>query len=134
MILSTTKKDHFLPALFQQGMSGYWEVLRFFWVLISLIVQAQCDPIWVFALVSSVIIYDIVHKKWAGGIVIMGLCRFFLWLSAATCLNNSEIAPQTVLWGFVLMSFIIGISFRKKNPSKKSDILKSPLFFCSVPP
>ena len=84
-----------------------------------LIVQAQCDPIWVFALVSSVIIYDIVHKKWAGGIVIMGLCRFFLWLSAATCLNNSEIAPQTVLWGFVLMSFIIGISFFARSESKQ---------------
>lgn len=83
---------------------------------------AQCEIIWVISLAASVVIYDIVHKKWSGGIVIMGCCRFFLWLSAATCMGNSQIAPQTWIWGAILMFYIIGISFFARSEAKKEII------------
>lgn len=87
-----------------------------------LINLAGCDLTWVALLVFVVILYDIVHKKWTGGIVLMGLCRLFLWLSAATCMENSQIAPQTLIWGIVLMCFIIGISSFARSESKNEFI------------
>lgn len=84
----------------------------------SLIWGAGCSPIWVFALVFAIIIYDIVHKKWIGGIFIMGSCRLFLWLSAATASGSLNIAPQTWMWGIVLTLYIIGISFFARGESK----------------
>lgn len=84
----------------------------------SLILGAGCSPIWVCALVFAVIIYDIVHKKWIGGIFVMGSCRLFLWLSAATASGSTDISPQTWIWGIVLTSYIVGISFFARGEAK----------------
>ncbi len=88
---------------------------------ILLVWGALCDPIWVGCLLLAVVIYDVVHKKWVGGIVVMGLCRLFLWLTAATAMGLSEIAPQTWIWGIVLTVYIIGISLFARGESKKQS-------------
>ncbi len=88
-----------------------------------LIIGAECQKIWVLILAGLVIFYDFIHKKWAGGILIMGLCRFFLWISAASTGGISHLAPQTWLWGIVLTGYIIGISLFARGESKKD---KSP--------
>jgi 4-hydroxybenzoate polyprenyltransferase len=70
------------------------------------------------------LIYDIIHKKWAGGIIVMGLCRLFLWLTAASSSGISDIAPQTWIWGIVLTGYIIGISLFARGESKKEETPK----------
>ena len=51
----------------------------------------------------------------------MGLCRLFLWLTAATAMGLSEISPQTCIWGIVLTVYIIGISLFARGESKKQS-------------
>ena len=89
---------------------------------ILLITFAGCEKNWVIALLLSVIFYDYIHKKWIGGIVVMGTCRLFLWLAAASAGNNAELAPQTWIWGIALTAYIIGISFFARGESKKDPI------------
>ena len=80
---------------------------------------AKSNIVWVLALVGFVVFYDYIHKKWVGGIVIMGLCRFFLWMTAASTGENFNISPQTYLWGVVLGGYVIGISLFARGESKK---------------
>ena len=54
----------------------------------------------------------------------MGLCRLFLWLTAATASGISGIAPQTWIWGIVLTGYIIGISLFARGESKKEETPK----------
>jgi len=89
-----------------------------------LLAGAGCNPVWVIALIGAVLFYDIIHKKWVGGIIVMGLCRLFLWLTAATASGISGIAPQTWIWGIVLTGYIIGISLFARGESKKEETPK----------
>ena len=86
---------------------------------ILLVTIAGCEMTWVLALIASILFYDYIHKKWAGGIIIMGGCRFFLWLTAATAAGKSELAPQSLIWAIVLASYIIGISWFARGESQK---------------
>lgn len=84
-----------------------------------MIALAGCEKNWVFALLASVVFYDYIHKKWVGGILVMGACRFFLWLAAATTAGQTELAPQTWIWALVLAFYIIGISWFARGESKQ---------------
>ena len=97
---------------------GFFELLVGAILLINL---AGCEKNWVIALLISVIFYDYIHKKWIGGIVVMGTCRLFLWLTAASAGNNTELAPQTWIWGIALTAYIIGISLFARGESKKEE-------------
>ena len=99
-----------------------------------LVTVAGCEKTWVLALIASVLFYDFIHKKWAGGIIIMGGCRFFLWLTAATAAGKSALAPQSLIWASVLASYIIGISwFARGESQKKTEPVQYSiiLLFCS---
>ena len=43
-----------------------------------LIYGAKCVYLWVLLLIVTIVAYDYLHKKWAGGFVLMGGCRLFL--------------------------------------------------------
>ena len=87
--------------------------------VILMVTLAGCEKTWVLALVASVVFYDYIHKRWAGGILIMGACRFFLWIAAASAGGKAQLAPQTWIWATVLAVYIIGISWFARGESKK---------------
>ena len=87
--------------------------------VILMVTLAGCEKTWVLALVASVVLYDYIHKKWGGGILIMGACRFFLWIAAATAAGKADLAPQTWIWATVLAAYIIGVSWFARGESKK---------------
>lgn len=70
-----------------------------------------CEVYWVWLtlLAAVILIYDIVHKKWAGSVWLMGSCRFFLWLTAASAANE-PLVPLTIAWGAVVAFYVVGIS------------------------
>ncbi|WP_395753594.1 UbiA family prenyltransferase [Prosthecobacter sp.] len=39
-------------------------------------------------LVAAIVFYDLFHKKWAGSVVIMGMCRLLLYLMAASAVSG----------------------------------------------
>ena len=84
-----------------------------------LILGAKCSVLWILLLILSVVTYDYLHKKWAGGFVLMGGCRLFLWLAAASAGGMNAIAPQTWIWGLALFVYVMGISLFARGESKK---------------
>jgi hypothetical protein len=86
-----------------------------------LILGAKCSALWILLLLATVIAYDYLHKKWAGGFVLMGGCRLFLWLAAATTGGLNDLAPQTWLWGLTLFAYVMGISLFARGESEKRE-------------
>ena len=86
-----------------------------------LVLGAGCSPLWIALLAFAALAYDWLHKKWAGGILLMGACRLFLWLGAATAGKLDSVAPQTLIWGMVLCLYVMGISLFAKGESQKKE-------------
>ena len=97
---------------------GILELILGAWVLGNL---AQCEIYWVAGLGLCIITYDIVHKKWAGGVFLMGGCRLLLWASAATCGTGTAIFPLTWIWGGTLAFYVVGISMFARGEAKKGE-------------
>lgn len=58
--------------------------------LALLFLVTSAHPLLVLGLVAMVILYDALHKRWAGSVVLMGLCRALVYLGA-----GSAVAAQT---------------------------------------
>jgi len=86
-----------------------------------LIYGAKCAYLWVLLLIVTIVAYDYLHKKWAGGFVLMGGCRLFLWLAAATVGGLNSLSPQTWIWGLILFAYVMGISLFARGESKKRE-------------
>ena len=75
-------------------MLGSLELVVGSWLMISL---AGCETGWTVSLAGCIIIYNAIHKKWAGGVWFMGGCRLLLWASAATCGDEQIVFPLTLV-------------------------------------
>ncbi|MBO94927.1 MAG: hypothetical protein CMI32_08550 [Opitutales bacterium] len=87
--------------------------------------------IWLAILTALILLYDAIHKKWSGSVWLMGSCRFFLWLAAASAANEN-LAPLTFGWGGVVAFYVVGISFLARNEATgdaKQNLLSIPLLF-----
>ncbi len=87
--------------------------------------------IWLAALTATILVYDAVHKKWAGSVWLMGSCRFFLWLTAASAANE-KLAPLTLAWSGVVALYVVGISLFARGETtgvQDGNRLPIPLLF-----
>lgn len=84
-----------------------------------LVGMASCSWIWVLCLLLAIIIYDWIHKNWTGSVWIMGSCRTFLWLTAASA-GGMQIMNPVLVGSLCVGSYIVGISLFARNESKKS--------------
>ncbi len=82
------------------------------WVMIE---GARCSSLWVSLLLVALVAYDLAHKKWNGSFILMGCCRLFLWVTAATAGGMTFIAPQTWAWGIALMAYVMGITLHARG-------------------
>ena len=87
-------------------LSGFVELGLGIFVLVKL---SGVDWVWLTILTAVILLYDGVHKKWAGSVWVMGSCRFFLWLTAASAANE-KLAPLTLGWSAVVALYVVGIS------------------------
>jgi 4-hydroxybenzoate polyprenyltransferase len=101
---------------------------------VILLEPAGASWIWVAALALCILVYDAVHKKWSGSVWLMGSCRFFLWLCAASAARE-EIAPLTWLWSGTIACYVVGISLYARSEATSSgnaSRLPLPLLFGPV--
>jgi len=87
-------------------LAGFAELIAGSLILLEF---AEVSKIWLVALTVAILAYEAVHKKWSGGVWIMGSCRFFLWLAAASAANAS-LAPLTISWAGIIAFYVVGIS------------------------
>ena len=55
-----------------------------------LLTLTRAWSVWIGALVVAIVVYDIVHKKWKGAVFVMGSCRLFLYLVAASAAKKTK--------------------------------------------
>ena len=80
----------------------------------------SCSLILVFCLIAAVILYDWIHKKWSGSVWIMGSCRTFLWLVAASA-GALQISIPVWVGSLCVGGYVVGISLFARNESKKTE-------------
>lgn len=96
--------------------------------------QTPASPWLILALVSAILAYDLYHKPWPGAVWVMGACRVFLFLMAASAATGSSQVtgsslhqmPEGVwLAALALGAYIVGLTMVARLESKKGSV--SPL-------
>jgi len=83
------------------------------------------------ALLVCILLYDAVHKLITFSPLLMGACRFFLYLVAASV--GGFAAGWAVWCGLALGIYIVGLSFIARRESARGPIQYWPLFLLAVP-
>ena len=81
---------------------------------------SSCSLPLVFCLIAAVLLYDWLHKKWIGSVWIMGSCRTFLWLVAASA-GGQQISIPVWVGSLCVGGYVVGISLFARNESKKTE-------------
>jgi 4-hydroxybenzoate polyprenyltransferase len=65
------------------------------------------------ALTAAILFYDFYHKPWSGAVVVMALCRVFLYLMAASAVPEGHWRQNAVLLisAVVLGGYIVGLTW-----------------------
>lgn len=64
---------------------------------------------WVAGLVSAILLYDWLHKRWIGSVVLMAGCRVLLACALAT-VPAREFTPAFLGWVAVLFAYIVALT------------------------
>lgn len=84
------------------------------------------------ALAFCVILYDAVHKLIAFSPVLMGVCRFFLYVLAASTGVNG-VSGWCIWGGLALAAYVVGLSYVARRESTRDPLHYWPLFFLAAP-
>ena len=88
---------------------------------------AHACPWLVLALVVAILFYDLYHKPWAGSVFVMGSCRTFLYLVAASAVTGGLSFTENqdvILKAIALGGYVVGLSLvaRHEGGAKKAGI------------
>jgi 4-hydroxybenzoate polyprenyltransferase len=84
------------------------------------------------ALLVSILIYDATHKLFTFSPVFMGLCRFLVYIIAASVATGG-VTGWAIWCGLALMAYIIGLSFLARRESARGPLQYWPLPLLFVP-
>ena len=84
------------------------------------------------ALVAAIVIYDVAHKAATLAPILMGGCRFLLYLVAAS-VTDDGIAGLAVWSGLALAAYVAGLSFVARQESSRGRIAWWPPVLLLVP-
>lgn len=76
---------------------------------LSMLVVAGASFRWALALGTCILLYDWIHKRWIGSVVLMAGCRVFLAMTVAT-LPGHTFAQPFFIWVAALFIYIVTLS------------------------
>jgi 4-hydroxybenzoate polyprenyltransferase len=83
-------------------------------------------------LVFFVILYDAIHKRITWSPVLMGLCRFFLYVTAASTAVNG-VTGWSIWCGLALSAYVVGLSYLARQESTGGTLRYWPLLLLVAP-
>jgi hypothetical protein len=83
-------------------------------------------------LVASILVYDAVHKAVAFSPLLMALCRFFLFLTAASA-SETGVTGLAIWSAFALGIYIVGLSYVAKSESTRGPVRYWPACLLAAP-
>ncbi len=108
--------------------------LALFWIalgLASLFWISDTTGFLGIALVICILLYDAVHKVITFSPLLMGACRFLVYVTAGSLAG--EVTGWPVWCGLALASYIVGLSFLARRESARGPIQYWPLLFLPAP-
>ncbi len=78
------------------------------------LVAIGASPAWALVTVAAIVSYDWLHKRWAGSVVLMALCRAALGLTVASTVVW-PLPPAVWWWVLALSSYIVVLSLVARN-------------------
>ena len=98
----------------------------------AVLVGARGSWIFLACLIVAIVLYDYRHKEWVGSVFVMGACRFFLSLLAASCVTSSIGLPVWI-HATTLFAYIVGLSFTARGESRSQSVMRWPLGLLAFP-
>jgi hypothetical protein len=84
------------------------------------------------ALAGCIVLYDAVHKRVNFAPVLMGLCRFVLYLAAASVAQNG-VNQKAIGCAVALFAYIVGLSYVARRESVAGPLRFWPILFLAMP-
>lgn len=93
--------------------------------ILVLLAQSSFHPLLLLCLVQAILLYNFLHKRWEGSVLIMGVCRALVYIGAGSAVVmpslSIEVSPVVVFVGFAVVIYIAGLTL-----AARSEHLKSP--------
>lgn len=105
------------------------------WLVLGMVLLAFIGPATMFLaalLVGSILLYDAVHKAFTFSPVLMSLCRFFLFITAASA-GEDGVTGLAIWTALALACYIIGLSYIAKSESTRGALKYWPCYLLGVP-
>ena len=84
------------------------------------------------ALAGCIVLYDAVHKRVSFAPALMGLCRFMLYLVAASAAVNG-VSPKAIGCAAALFAYIVGLSYVARRESVSGSLRYWPILLVAMP-
>lgn len=105
------------------------------WVLLGAVIMAFFEAetaVLTLLLVAAILLYDALHKMIAFSPVLMAICRFLLFLVAASA-ADSGVTGLAVWSAFALALYIVGLSYVAKSESTRGPLRYWPCWLLAAP-
>jgi 4-hydroxybenzoate polyprenyltransferase len=76
---------------------------------LGILIALGASPAWALALGGTILVYDWIHKRWIGSVVLMAGCRVLLALTIAS-LPGQGFHPALLAWVAALFVYIVTLS------------------------
>lgn len=93
--------------------------------VLVLLALTTFHPLILVGLVQAILLYNFLHKRWKGSVLIMGLCRALVYVGAGSAVvaqtNSIEVSPVVYFVAVAVILYIAGLTL-----AARSEHLKSP--------
>jgi 4-hydroxybenzoate polyprenyltransferase len=106
---SRKRPERVIPRGLVSRAAAAWMAAAQMTLGLGVFVWCGASPMWAAALAATILLYDWVHKRWLGSVVLMAGCRVLLALTIASL---PEHAPSAWLWWWLgaLFVYIVTLS------------------------
>jgi heme O synthase-like polyprenyltransferase len=99
---------------------------------LALAVISKTCGILALALLTSIILYDAIHKAIVASPWLMGLCRFWIYVIAGA-VGANHLDGNSIWCGFALAFYVVGLSYVARRESFRGPVPYWPLIFLAAP-
>src|SRR6266850_188892 len=117
-----------LPTVWSNCLAGGWLALG----MVCLFCAGKVAGELGIALAFCIILYDAIHKLIDFAPVLMGICRFFLYVIAAST-GIHGVTGASVWCGLALGAYIVGLSYVARRESRRDVLRYWPLGLLAAP-
>ncbi len=103
------RPERAIPRKIVSRRTAAWIAATEMVVGLGLLIVTGASAEWALALAATILVYDWVHKRWTGSVVLMAGCRVLLGVTLASLPGHAATAPL-LWWATALFVYIVTLS------------------------